>query len=146
MFNLLSGFRSRWLWIPSGAAESVAPVALAPWVSVKESAGSRAGRKYVSASGEVLNNLGEKNIEVVTNEGLPATTTFQIADVTRPLCSIARVCDKGNQVVFTAEGGYVENAQGNRSYFERKNNIYTMSLHAYDPGCEDTTADFTRRS
>ena len=53
----------------SGAAESVAPADLVPWVPVQESAGSKAGRKYLSASGEVLSNLGEKKIEVFTNEG-----------------------------------------------------------------------------
>ena len=72
----------------SGAAESV------PWVPIKESDGARAGRKYFSASGEVLQNLGEKMVSVYTNEGMPAEATFQVADVTRPLCSIARVCDR----------------------------------------------------
>ena len=130
----------------SGAAESVAPSNIAPWIDIQESAGSRAGRKYLSASGEVLKNLGEKNLEVVTNEGMKASTTFQIADVTRPLCSIARVCDKGNQVVFNSEGGYVEDAWGNRTYFERQSNIYTMSFHALDPGHTAAPSDFTRRS
>ena len=46
----------------SGAAESVAPSDMAPWLPIKESDGSRAGRKNVSASGEVLQNLGEKMV------------------------------------------------------------------------------------
>ena len=81
----------------SGAAESVAPSEVAPWIETKESPGSREGREYLSASGDVLRNLGEKDLDVYTGEGVPATTTFQIADVTRPLCSIAKVCDKGNR-------------------------------------------------
>ena len=35
----------------SGAAESVAPADTAPWLPILESPGSRAGRKYMSASG-----------------------------------------------------------------------------------------------
>ena len=66
----------------SGAAESVAPSDMAPWVPIKESDGSRAGRKFFSASGEVLQNLGEKMVSVYTNEGMPAQATFQVADVT----------------------------------------------------------------
>ena len=142
-------------WIPievvmdSGAAESVAPSSIAPWLKLKASDGSREGREYLSASGETLKNLGEKNLEVVTNEGLQADTTFQIADVTRPLCSIAKVCDKGNVVVFDSNGGYVEDAWGHRTHFERKGNIYTMSFFALDPGtspANKATSDFPRRS
>ena len=118
----------------SGAAESVAPSAVAPWVRIKESIGSREGREYLSASGDVLKNLGEKELSVVTCEGFPATTTFQIADVTRPLCSIAKVCDKGNRVIFEKDCGYVEDQWGTRSYFERKGNIYTMNFYALDTG------------
>ena len=126
----------------SGAAESVAPSDMAPWVPIKESDGSRAGRKYISASGEVLQNLGEKMVSVYTNEGMPAEATFQVADVTRPLCSIARVCDQGNTVVFTSTGGYIENGHGQRTNFERKNNVYTMQFHALDPGA---TSGFMRQ-
>ena len=126
----------------SGAAESVAPSDMAPWVPIKEFDGSRAGRKYISASGEVLQNLGEKMVSVYTNEGMPAEATFQVADVTRPLCSIARVCDQGNTVVFTSMGGHIENGHGQRTNFERKKNVHTMQLHALDPGA---TSGFMRQ-
>ena len=82
-------------------------------------------------------------MEVFTNEGMPANATFQVSDVTRPLCSIARVCDQGNVVVFSADGGYIENIQGKRTHFERKNNVYTLQFHAYDPG---SASGFTRPS
>ena len=118
----------------SGAAESVAPSGVAPWIQTKESQGSREGREYLSASGDVLKNLREKELDIFTEEGAPAKTTFQIADVTRPLCSIAKVCDKGNRVVFDSHGGYVEDGWGHKSYFNRKGNVYTMNFFALDPG------------
>ena len=127
----------------SGAAESVAPASMAPWVPIAESVGSKTGKKYMSASGETLKNLGEKKVEVITNEGMKANATFQIADVTRPLCSIARVCDQGNTVVFTSTGGFIENVHGARTHFERSNNVYTLEFHAYDPG---SSTDFPRPS
>ena len=83
-------------------------------------------------------------MEVYANEGLPANATFQVADVTRPLCSIARVCDQGNVVVFSASGGYIENKDGNKTYFERSNNVYTLQFHAYAPG--SSTTGFMRQS
>ena len=53
-------------WVPievvmdSGAAESVAPSSIAPWLKLRESDGSREGREYLSASGETLKIGREK--------------------------------------------------------------------------------------
>ena len=77
MFEVENGLNNiqapEWITIEvvmdSGAAESVAPADMAPWVPIKESEGSRAGKQYLSASGEMLKNLGEKKVEVYTNEG-----------------------------------------------------------------------------
>ena len=91
----------------SGAAESVAPENMAAWMPIKEPDGSPAGRKYISASGEVL------QVPVHTNEVVEAT--FQVADDRRPLCSIARVCDQSNTVVFTSVGGKIKNGHGQRT-------------------------------
>ena len=33
---------------------------------------------------------------------------YQIADVTRPLNSVSRVCDEGNNVLFTQTGGRLD--------------------------------------
>ena len=74
---------------------------------------------------------------------------YQIADVTRPLCSIAKVCDKGNRVVFDSQGGVVEDCWGHKSHFARKGDIYTMNFFAMDPGNhtgEQQTSGFTRPS
>ena len=125
----------------SGAAESVAPVSLAPWVSLTESAGSRKGQVYVSACGERIPNLGEKSLEVVTDEGRCARATFQVADVTRALCSISRVCDQGNKVIFESGGGWIESSDGRRTAFKRENNVYVLELHVHDPGHRDEGAE-----
>ena len=55
--------------IDSGAAESVAPVQMAPWVPRQESEGSKRGQTCLSASGEKLPNMGEKKFDMVTSEG-----------------------------------------------------------------------------
>ena len=46
--------------VDSGAAESVAPESMAPWVPMKASEGSKRGQTYMSASGAKLPNLGEE--------------------------------------------------------------------------------------
>ena len=69
--------------VDSGAAESVALPSLAPWVPTVESAGSKRGQMYLSASGNKLPNLGEKVMDVLTEDGAPARATYQVANVIR---------------------------------------------------------------
>ena len=95
----------------------------------------------MSACGEKLPNLGEKQMKVWTNEGKPAMATFQCADVTRPLCSVSKICDHGNRVVFEGQGGFIENKSGVRTSFKRENNV---EMHAKKPG--ELASGFARPS
>ena len=126
--------------LDSGAAESVAPSSVAPWVKVRESVGSQNGQTYQSASGTKIANEGEKELQVVTEDGIEAEATFQVADVTRPLSAVSKICDKGNMVVFTQEGGFIQNGMGHRTFFRRENNVYMMDLYIKAP------KDFHRQS
>jgi hypothetical protein len=131
--------------VDSGAAESVATESMAPWVTKRESEGSRRGQTYLSASGDKLPNLGEKRFDIVTSEGNWAQATFQVAQVTRPLCSVSKMCDKGNRVVFELEGGYAQNiATGMKTKFARQNNVYVMDMYLEDGGREGAK-DFGRQ-
>lgn len=59
----------------------------------------------------------------------------QVAEVTRPLCSLSRVCDQGSRVIFGAGGGHVEHiATGKRSYLQHQHNAYVMSMHVLEEG------------
>ena len=117
----------------SGAADSVAPASIAPWVPVAESPGSRRGQHYLSASGDRLPNQGQKRLQVLTEDGTPTTTTYQIADVTRPLCAVSRMCDQDNVVVFTKEGGFVQTPSGKRTPFRRERNVYLLDTWIREP-------------
>ena len=57
----------------SGASGSCALASLAPEVEIRESGGSRTGQKYNAASGKSLSNLGEKCLNMVTEEGKHTT-------------------------------------------------------------------------
>ena len=120
----------------SGAAESVAPTSMAPWIKVEESEGSRRGQTYMSASGDRLPNLGEKKFDIVTESGMSATATYQVADVTRALCSVSRVCDKGSTVTFTATGGFITSPAGVKTPIRRENNVYLLDTWTRGPAQE----------
>jgi hypothetical protein len=120
--------------VDSGAAESVAPSSMAPWLPTVPSEGSRRGQCYLSASGTKLENKGEKQFDMVTAEGNWGQATFQVAEVTRPLCSVTKICDRGNKVVFEKDGGYIYNyATGVQTRFGRQNNVYVMEMYVEEP-------------
>ena len=66
--------------------------------------------------------------------------------MTRPLCSVSKMCDKGNRVVFELGGGYVEHINsGVRTNFTRQNNVYVMDMYVQDPGVRLGETDFGRQ-
>ena len=86
--------------IDSGAGASVGPRGLALKGNLVDSAGSKAGQTFTSASGKVMKNEGEVSLNCITNEGTGMTAVFPIADITRPLLSVSKICEMGNLVSF----------------------------------------------
>ena len=58
--------------------------------------------------------------------------TFQVADVTKPLCSVGQVCDAGggplgSAVVFTRSAGFILNLDSKvKTEFSRENKMYML--------------------
>ena len=86
--------------------------------------------------------MGEKKIDIVTEGGRQAVATYQIADVTRPLCAVSKMCDKGNTVIFEKNGGVSIAADGSRTTFRREANVYMLGMCMRTP----SSSSFTRRS
>ena len=129
--------------VDSGAADSVASPSVVRWQKPTESEGSRAGLSYTAADGSPLPNLGEQTLNVITDEGLETQVKYQMAEVTRPLCAVSRICDKGARVAFEANGGYIENIKsGVKTEFARENNVYVLGMWTWQPGA----SDFPRQS
>ena len=71
------------------------------------------------------------------------SATFQVADVTRPILSVARLTESGHQVRFTKEGGSICNrTTGKEVNFVRFRGVYVLEAWISDkPG----TTGFTRQ-
>jgi hypothetical protein len=128
----------------SGASESVAHPSMCPQYRVKPSAGSNAGQKYVSASGDVIANLGEQLLDAETDDGMSSRIRYQSADVSRPLNSVSEICDAGGTdgqyVVFSKYGGVIMNLEtGRRTPFERVDGIYELGLWIKPPPTEEAS-------
>ena len=101
--------------LDSGAGDHVADDTDAPGYSVVESRGSKARQNFIAAGGHKIPNRGEMVLSLRSKGeggGREITTTFQVAKVTRPLWSGARICDAGFHVTFTATGAKVTDKKG----------------------------------
>ena len=84
--------------------------------------------------------MGEVELNMVGPQG-KFKSTFQVAKVTRPLMSIARICDKGHKVTFEKGHASVINSQGNEiCRFARRGKLYMIDVKLRAP-----SAGFTRR-
>ena len=137
--------------VDTGAVNSVAPMTTGKDVPLCESEGSRRGQVYHSASGDKIPNLGQKSLDVVTNEGNEFRMTFQIADVTKPLTSVGAVTDAGdglNYVVFHRDGGWIAHpTTGKRTHFARKDGMCVLQTWLRRGDCSNAASvqPFTRQ-
>ena len=123
--------------LDSGAGDHVADDADAPGYTVTESKGSRAKQNFIAAGGHKIPNRGEMVLHLRSRGeggGREITTTFQVAKVTRPLWSVARICDAGFKVVFTSTGAQVLSKKGKvMCSFDRVGNLYKAKLDLRNP-------------
>ena len=111
----------------SGSAECVAPESVAKSVALMETEASRQGQTYHTADGGVIKNKGEKTVTMYSATGDQYRALYQITDVTRPLNSVSRVCDEGNNVLFAQTRGWIVNhATGRYTWFLREHGVYVL--------------------
>ena len=126
----------------SGTSESVCPRRMCPLWPVVDSEGSLKSVFYTSASGGRIRNRGQQTIPIELTDGTRSHATFQVADVSRPLISVASVCATGNVVIFGIGGGVIRNlTTGHETPFVREDGIYLFSMWVPPP---DTAMDFGR--
>ena len=128
--------------IDSGAVEHVAaPSDLPGSITVEPPADGKI-RNFISASGDPIKNHGKANVSLVNEDGTEVDSSFQVADVCRPLHSVSRVRDTDKEVLFTKHGGVVVPA-GSLSKFlgsvqalakyPRKGGLYVSKMRARNP-------------
>jgi hypothetical protein len=115
MFVTEATSASRWTQIStivdSGAVEHVLPERWLPCVQMEESPGSKAGKKYLSATCQEIPNLGQKALVGKTREGQPRGIIFQVAPVRKPLMSMAKMNEAGNDVNLRGDQPHIQNTK-----------------------------------
>ena len=73
------------------------------------------------------------------------TMRYQVADVTKPLCSVGRVCDTDKFVVFGKKGGYIKDRWGpGKLYFQRDGGVYMLRSWVPTKKVEDAETPATQ--
>jgi hypothetical protein len=127
--------------IDSGAVEHVLPPNCLPRVRMIESPGSRAGKRYLSATGEAIPNMGQKTLYGKTREGQPRNITFQVAPVRKPLISVARMGDAGNDVHLTDKPHIRNRLTGQVTALRREGKTFILDLWIRHPTSAAAAAD-----
>ena len=116
--------------VDSGASETVIPENAIRSAPLEPSDASRRGVMYEVANGHRIANLGQKTFSGVTEgEGLIRGLTAQVCDVNKPLLSVSKLVQSGNNVYFSAEGSYVEDSHTKeRVWLQQAGGMYTLKL------------------
>ena len=104
---------------------------------------SQLGLGYRAANGSPIRNFGERTIEGHTEEGQGLKMKMTVADVSKVLASVARICECNSRVVFNEEGSYIEDKQSGRmTPMHTRNGVYVMEVKVkITPGGQVSTVD-----
>ena len=97
--------------------------------AVTDTVASKSGVYYTSANGGTISNDGQQTVPVCFENRIKTYAVFQVAEVSRPLMSVAKICELGNRVLFGAGGGVIVNlASGQSTPFYKKDGVYVFSM------------------
>ena len=118
--------------VDSGASTSVMPLSWCSHVEIKDTEASKRGVFYTAANGQRIYNKGERQVTMMTQEGIKRNMRFQVCNVERPLGSVSQFCQAGHSVVFNPpedpRGSYIEHREtGERMYMESRDGVYVLN-------------------
>jgi len=130
------------LMLDSGAADHVINDVELPQHPLTQPARQR---NFVTASGDRIPGKGELRVEMEP-DGAPLTvcSTFQVTEVSRPLYSVAKICDSGCDVHFTKKEAVVSKNGKELFRFERSTGgLYSKKMTVRSPASMGASASTT---
>jgi hypothetical protein len=137
------------LTLDSGCCDHIVDMADAPGYAcvLHPSAGSQRGQKFVVGNGDRVANRGQIKLRMKSKgtDGLLMNSVFQVAEITRPLMSVSRICDQDMVCIFEKDHARVLDPDGNVvARFERDGGLYTCTMRLRRPEPRSNNQDFTR--
>ena len=113
----------------SGAVDHVVPATTAQWVSIEETAASKAGMCYRGPDNTKIPNYGQKTVSGYTGDWQPIEMKWQVAGVKKGLGSIPKMVESENTVVFSKRGSYIKNDKsGKVTELKKVNGAYEFDI------------------
>ena len=123
--------------LDSGAGDHVAAPKEAPAYTMEESPGSLAGQHFTGAGGHRMKNQGQIRMRLRADNGKKGRdimTTFQMAQVTRPLMSVSKVCDSGLWVKIDKDMATIMDTNNKEvCRFLRRGGLYVAKMRMRNP-------------
>ena len=124
--------------LDSGCCKHVLPAEAIPGYNIEESPGSRRGANFIVGNGELVPNEGQAHLNLAADSGNGTEqlvrSTFQIADLTRPLMSVSQICAQGHKCVFEGEHAMVIDQGGETvCKFRKQGGLYVASMKLKSP-------------
>ena len=120
--------------LDSGAGDHVLARIDVPGFTVEESPASRAGRGLVAANNKKIANEGQTTVRMLDKDGRGLRSVFQVAEVSRPLWSVGKICDAGFRAKFSKDKAVITDEAGREVLvFERKQGLYLGLLQVRNP-------------
>ena len=125
--------------LDSGCSDHVMNIELdAPGYALRPSKASEQGRAFIVGNGERVPNEGEAalNLRALDGQGVPMdfVSVFQSAKVTKPLMSVAKICQNGYVCQFTDDKAVVLDKRGETvCTFRKERDLYVSRLRLRAP-------------
>ena len=106
---------------------------------VPPSPGSMASQHFMAANGQVIENEGQTDVRLVTEDEKTLASCFQMAKISRPLYSVPQMADEGCTVVFSKGVGKVLKgkvrilAERDVATFRRKGGLHVAKMRIKKP-------------
>ena len=126
--------------LDSGACDHILDLDDAPGYAnfLAESPGSKRGQEYVVGNGAEVPNEGQATLNLEAEGGSGKhnfiKSIFQVAEITRPLMSVSKICELGHKCVFDENKADVIAKDGTvLCSFQRKGGLYVAQMRLKSP-------------
>ena len=120
--------------VDSGGAENVMPRNMFPELSIEETERSQNCKGFKGPGAEHIKNCGQQVMSVRTPEGFVRKSTWQVAEVRRPLVSASPIVQAGKDLFIGKNEAHTMNREKKKkSVLRKEGNLYVRDLFVKVP-------------
>ena len=110
------------------------PKSMFPEICIEVTERSKNGNMFKGPGREHIKNFGQQVMSVRTPEGFVRKSTWQVADMRRPLLSASHIIQAGNDLFIGKNEAYIMNRKRKEKLVLRKEgNVYVLDLFVKVP-------------